>query len=153
VVKVGDFSMELCGGTHTQAAGDIGLFKIVQESGIAAGVRRIEAATGAQALEAVQRQETTLDKLAQLLKSEPPQLEGRLVKVLERQKELEREIESLQARINAGRSLQLLDQAVQVSGVRLLAARVDGQDAKQLRGSRRRACGSDPCRTRTRHRP
>ncbi len=133
VVKVGDFSMELCGGTHTQAAGDIGLFKIVQESGIAAGVRRIEAVTGARALAAMQQQESAIDGLARLLKSEPAQLEPRLQRLLERQKELEREVETLQARLNANRSLQLLDQAVEVDGVRLLAARVDGLDGKQLR--------------------
>ena len=133
VVKVGDFSMELCGGTHTQAAGDIGLFKIVQESGIAAGVRRIEAVTGARALTAVQQQEEAIDSLARLLKSEPAQLEPRLQRLLERQKELEREVETLQARLNANRSLQLLDQAVAVAGVPLLAARVDGLDGKQLR--------------------
>ncbi len=133
VVKVGDFSMELCGGTHTRAAGDIGLFKIVQESGIAAGVRRIEALTGARALAAVQQQEESVDSLARLLKSEPAQLEPRLQRLLERQKELEREVETLQARLNANRSLQLLDQAVAVAGVPLLAARVDGLDARQLR--------------------
>jgi alanyl-tRNA synthetase len=133
VVKVGDFSMELCGGTHTLAAGDIGLFKIIQESGIAAGVRRIEAMTGSRALAAVQQQESAIDSLARLLKSEPAQLETRLQRLLERQKELEREVETLQARLNANRSLQLLDQAVEVDGVRLLAARVDGLDGKQLR--------------------
>ncbi len=133
VVRVGDFSMELCGGTHTQAAGDIGLFKILQESGIAAGVRRIEAVTGARALAAVQQQENALEGLARLLKSEPAQLEPRLQRLLERQKELEREVETLQARLNANRSLQLVDQAIEVAGVRLLAARTDGLDGKGLR--------------------
>jgi len=133
VVRVGDFSMELCGGTHTQAAGDIGLFKILQESGIAAGVRRIEAVSGARALAAVQQQEDALEGLARLLKSEPAQLEPRLQRLLERQKELEREVETLQARLNANRSLQLVDQAIEVAGVRLLAARTDGLDSKQLR--------------------
>ncbi|WP_066729676.1 alanine--tRNA ligase [Desulfuromonas sp. DDH964] len=133
VVRVGDFSMELCGGTHTQAAGDIGLFKILQESGIAAGVRRIEAVTGARALAAVQQQENALEGLARLLKSEPTQLEPRLQRLLERQKELEREIETLQARFNANRSLQLVEQATEVAGVKLLAARTDGLDGKQLR--------------------
>jgi len=133
VVQLGEFSMELCGGTHTRAAGDIGFFKIVQETGIAAGVRRIEAVTGARALETVQDQDAAVGHLARLLKSDRGQLESRLQKVLERQKELEREVETLQARLNAGRSLQLLDQTVEVAGIRLLAARVEGLDGKQLR--------------------
>ena len=133
VVRLGDFSMELCGGTHSRAAGDIGLFKILSETGIAAGVRRIEAVTGAKALELVQQQEEALDRLAALLKSDRPQLEVRLQKTLERQKELEREIESLQGRAMAGRAAELLAQAKDVAGVKLLAARVDGLDGKALR--------------------
>jgi alanyl-tRNA synthetase len=133
VVQVGEFSMELCGGTHAQAAGDIGFFKIVQETGIAAGVRRIEAVTGARALETVQVQDAAFDKLAQLLKSDRGQLAQRVVKLLDRQKELERAVETLQARLNAGRTLQLLNQVTDISGVKLLAARVDGLEGKQLR--------------------
>jgi alanyl-tRNA synthetase len=125
--------MELCGGTHAQAAGDIGFFKIVQETGIAAGVRRIEAVTGARALETVQVQDAAFDKLAQLLKSDRGQLAQRVVKLLDRQKELERAVETLQARLNAGRTLQLLNQVTDISGVKLLAARVDGLEGKQLR--------------------
>ena len=82
----------------------------MQETGIAAGVRRIEAVTGTGALELVQQQEATLERLAELVKSDRPQLENRLQKLLERQRELEREIETLQGRINAGRSAQLLEQ-------------------------------------------
>ena len=133
VVRVGDFSMELCGGTHIRAAGDIGLFKIVQETGIAAGVRRIEATTGARALEFVHQEEQTLERLAGLVKSDRTQLENRLQKLLERQKELEREVEALQARLNSGRSSELLEQAREVAGTRLLTARVDGLDGKALR--------------------
>jgi alanyl-tRNA synthetase len=133
VVRVGDFSMELCGGTHIRAAGDIGLFKIVQETGIAAGVRRIEATTGARALEFVRQEEQTLERLAGLVKSDRTQLENRLQKLLERQKELEREVEALQARLNSGRSSELLEQAREVAGTRLLTARVDGLDGKALR--------------------
>jgi alanyl-tRNA synthetase len=133
VVRVGDFSMELCGGTHIRAAGDIGLFKIVQETGIAAGVRRVEAVTGAKALELVRREEEILDRLAAALKSERNQLEPRLQKLLERQRELEREIESLQGRLNASRAGELLEQAREVAGVRVLAVRVDGADGKGLR--------------------
>jgi alanyl-tRNA synthetase len=125
--------MELCGGTHVQAAGDIGLFKIVQETGIAAGVRRIEAVTGARALEFVRQEEQTLERLAGLVKSDRSQVENRLQKLLERQKELEREVEALQARLNSGRSSELLEQVREVAGTRLLTARVDGLDGKGLR--------------------
>ncbi|MFA5517048.1 MAG: alanine--tRNA ligase [Desulfuromonadales bacterium] len=133
VVRVGDFSMELCGGTHIRSAGDIGLFKIVQETGIAAGVRRIEAVTGARALETVQREEEILDRLAAILKSDRSQIEGRLQKVLERQKDLEREVESLQGRLNADRAGQLLEEAREVAGIKVLSVRVDGVDGKGLR--------------------
>nr|WP_302504049.1 alanine--tRNA ligase [Geoalkalibacter halelectricus] len=133
VISVGDFSMELCGGTHAHAAGDIGLFKILQESGIAAGVRRIEAVTGERAVEHVLQQEETLARMAALVKSDPQQLEGRLQKMLERQRELEREVESLRAKLNAGKSGELMEQVREVAGVRYLAVRVEGVDGKGLR--------------------
>jgi alanyl-tRNA synthetase len=133
VVRVGDFSMELCGGTHTRAAGDIGLFKIVQETGIAAGVRRLEAATGARALSLVQEEEQTMEQLAALLKSDRPLVQARLQKLLERQKDLEREVEMLQSRLNAGRAVELLDQIREIDGIKLLAVQIPGADAKGLR--------------------
>jgi alanyl-tRNA synthetase len=133
VVRVGDISMELCGGTHAQASGDIGLFKILQETGIAAGVRRIEAVTGAKALEVIKDQERTLDHLANLIKTDRPQLETRLRKLLERQKELEREVESLQGRLNADQAGDLLRQAVAIDGVSVVCGRVDNLDGKALR--------------------
>ncbi len=133
VVRIGDFSMELCGGTHTGASGDIGLFKIVQETGIAAGVRRIEAATGAKALELVRGQEQTLDQLAALVKTDRPQLETRLRKLLERQKELEREVEALQGKLNADQAGDLLKQASDVAGIQLVCGRADNLDGKALR--------------------
>jgi alanyl-tRNA synthetase len=133
VVRVGDFSMELCGGTHTRASGDIGLFKIVQETGIAAGVRRIEATTGARALELIAEQEQTLDQLAALVKTDRPQLESRLRKLLERQKELEREVESLQGKLNADQAGDLLNQADDVAGIQLVCGRADNLDGKALR--------------------
>ncbi|WP_442900323.1 alanine--tRNA ligase [Geoalkalibacter sp.] len=133
VIALGDFSMELCGGTHARAAGDIGLFKIVQETGIAAGVRRIEALTGERAVEYVLQQEDTLERMAALVKSDPQQLENRLQKLLERQRELEREVESLRGKLNAGKSGELLERAREVAGVRYLATRVEGVDGKGLR--------------------
>jgi alanyl-tRNA synthetase len=133
VVRVGDISMELCGGTHANASGDIGLFKILQETGIAAGVRRIEAVTGAKALEVVRDQERTLNHLATLIKTDRPQLEVRLRKLLERQKELEREIESLQSKLNADQAGDLLQQAVEIAGVSVVCGRVDNLDGKALR--------------------
>jgi alanyl-tRNA synthetase len=133
VVKVGDISMELCGGTHARASGDIGLFKILQEAGIAAGVRRIEAVTGVRALEVIRDQERTLDQLAALVKTERPQLENRLRKLLEHQRELERELESLQARLNADQAGDLLDQATEVAGIKIVRGRVDNLDGKALR--------------------
>jgi len=133
VVSVGSFSKELCGGTHTDAAGDIGLFRIIQESGIAAGVRRIEAVTGERALQLAQQQQATLDQLAGLVKTDRQQLEPRLRKLLEHQKELEQEVEKLQARLNAGRSQDLLDKVVEIDGVKLLAVQVEGTEGKALR--------------------
>ncbi len=133
VVNLGEFSMELCGGTHTAAAGDIGLFKIVQESGIAAGVRRIEAVTGGAALALVQQQEETITRMASLVKSDRSQLENRLVRLTERQKELERELATLESRLKAGQAEDILSQVQDVAGVKLLAARVESADSKGLR--------------------
>jgi alanyl-tRNA synthetase len=133
VVRVGEVSMELCGGTHVGAAGDIGLIKIVQEAGIAAGVRRIEAVTGERALALVQEQETALDRLAGVVKSDRTQLEGRLLKLVERQKELERELELTQRRAQAGQADNLLERARDLGGVRVLVTTVPASDGKGLR--------------------
>ncbi|MEJ2469679.1 MAG: alanine--tRNA ligase [Desulfuromonadales bacterium] len=133
VVNLGEFSMELCGGTHTSAAGDIGLFKITQESGIAAGVRRIEAVTGARAIDLVQEQEDTLTRLAGLVKSDRQQLETRLAKMMEHQKELEREVATLESRLKAGQADDIMNQVTEIDGIRLLAAEVEATDGKGLR--------------------
>ncbi len=133
VVNLGDFSMELCGGTHTAAAGDIGLFKIVQEAGIAAGVRRIEAVTGARALELVQQEEDTIARIAGLVKSDRSHLETRLTKMLERQKELERELATLESRLKAGQADDIMNQIQEIDGIRLLVAKVESADGKGLR--------------------
>ena len=133
VVRMGEFSMELCGGTHVNATGNIGLFKIVQESGIAAGVRRIEATTGAGALSAVQQQEQMIEDLAALVKSDPSQLATRLKKLMEHQKELERQVSSLEDRLGADRASNLMEQVKTIADVKLLAVRIDNLDGKQLR--------------------
>lgn len=133
VVRVGDISMELCGGTHVTAAGDIGLFKIISEAGIAAGVRRIEALTGAGALSFVQKMEDEQRAMAVLLKAEGGNPLERLEKLLFRQKELQREIESLNGRLNAAASGNLLSQVSEVNGVKLLAVQVQADDVKALR--------------------
>jgi alanyl-tRNA synthetase len=133
VVRVGDVSMELCGGTHVRAAGDIGLFKIVSEAGIAAGVRRIEALTGTGALGFVRQMEDEQRAIASLLKAEGGNPLDRLEKLLVRQRELQREIESLQGKLNAAASGDLLSQSVEVNGVKLLAVQVQVEDIKGLR--------------------
>ncbi len=133
VISIGDYSMELCGGTHVDAAGDIGLFRILSEGGIAAGVRRIEAVTGAGALAQVHKQQQLLQRLAALVKSDPQQLELRVRKLLEQQKELEKELGQLQAKANADRSGELIDQVQEVAGIKLLAVKVAGVDGKGLR--------------------
>jgi alanyl-tRNA synthetase len=133
VVRVGDVSMELCGGTHVRASGDIGLFKIVSEAGIAAGVRRIEALTGEGALSFVRQMEDEQRAMAALLKAEGGNPLDRLEKLLVRQKELQREIDTLQSRLNTAASGDLLAQAVEVKGVKLLAVQVSVEDIKGLR--------------------
>ncbi|QEM69449.1 alanine--tRNA ligase [Geobacter sp. FeAm09] len=133
VVRVGDVSMELCGGTHVRAAGDIGLFKIVAETGIAAGVRRIEALTGTGALALVRQMEDEQRAVAALLKAEGGNPLERLERLLARQKELQREVEALQGRLNAAASGDLLAQAVEVRGMKLLAVKVAVEDVKALR--------------------
>jgi alanyl-tRNA synthetase len=125
--------MELCGGTHVRAAGDIGLFKILSEAGIAAGVRRIEALTGTGALGFVRQMEDEQRAIASLLKAEGGNSLDRLEKLLIRQRELQREIESLQGKLNVAASGDLLLQTVEVNGVNLLAVQVQVEDIKGLR--------------------
>ncbi|MFZ4858242.1 MAG: alanine--tRNA ligase [Desulfuromonadaceae bacterium] len=133
VVTVGDVSMELCGGTHVRAAGDIGLFKIASEAGIAAGVRRIEALTGFGALDFVRQMEDEQREIAALLKSDAGNSRDRVEKLLARQRELLREIEVLHAKLNVAASGDLMTQTVELHGVKLLAVRVEVEDIKALR--------------------
>ena len=129
----GDFSVELCGGTHARRAGDIGLFKLVAESGVAAGVRRIEAVTGAGALAFVEEQEAQLEALARLLKSDRKRLEVKLEQVLERSRRLEKELEQAQGKLASHAGADLAGQARVINGVHVVACAVEGADPKTLR--------------------
>ncbi len=133
VISFGDFSTELCGGTHAAATGEIGLLKIIGESGIAAGVRRIEALTGQGALEHLRQQEHLLRRLSELLKSPVSELPARVEKLLEERRAADQEIERLRAAKRGAASADLTSNAREVGGVRLLTASVDGVDAKELR--------------------
>ncbi|MGL6290842.1 MAG: alanine--tRNA ligase, partial [Silanimonas sp.] len=133
VLKMGGFSTELCGGTHVHRTGDIGLFKIVSEGGVAAGVRRIEAVTGRGALAEIAAQEAVLEQAADLVGGRSADLLDKLRGLLDRQKKLEREIESFKAKAAAGASADLASQAVDVGGIKVVAARLEGFDAKGLR--------------------
>ena len=133
VLTLGDFSTELCGGTHVHRAGDIGLFKVLSETGIAAGIRRIEALTGMNALEYVEGLESRLARVAGLVKSDAEGVEGRVGQVLARSRELEKEVERLMAKLASAQGGELTARAVDVAGVRVLAARLEQADAKVLR--------------------
>jgi alanyl-tRNA synthetase len=134
VLKFGDFSTELCGGTHVSRTGDIGFFRITSEGGIASGIRRIEAVTGEGALDAVRATDATLKRVAGVLRATPAELEGKVSQLLEQQKKLERELAALRAKLaTGGGATDLAAQAVKVNGVNVLAAKIDGADAQTLR--------------------
>ena len=133
VIRMGDFSTELCGGTHVRRTGDIGLLKLRGESGVAAGVRRIEALTGDGALEYVQRRDQTLREIGDLLKGNEEGAVERLQKLLAQQKELEKRIADMQSRLAGKASADLVSQARKVNGVSVLATQVEGVDGKGLR--------------------
>jgi alanyl-tRNA synthetase len=136
VLKFGEFSTELCGGTHVARTGDIGFFKITGEGGIASGIRRIEAVTGEGALAAVKGADATLKRVAASLRATPAELEGKVAALLEQQKKLEREISGLRAKLaSGGGGADLVSQAVKVNGVAVLAAKVEGADAETLRNA------------------
>lgn len=126
-------SRELCGGTHVGRTGDIGLFKIVSEGGVAAGVRRIEAVTGANALSYLQDLESTVHSVAATLKAPTAEVGVRLTQVLEQVRGLEREISALKGKLASSQGDELVSQAVDVNGIKVLAAKLDGADAKTLR--------------------
>ena len=133
VLKMGDYSTELCGGTHVSRTGDIGLFKITSEGGVSAGVRRIDAVTGQGALDYVAGEERRLHEAAELVGGSAQDVVDKIRQLGERQKRLERELESLKAKVASGATADLGAQAVEVGGIKVLAARLDGFDAKALR--------------------
>ncbi|AYA90303.1 alanine--tRNA ligase [Stenotrophomonas maltophilia group sp. P373] len=133
VLKMGDYSTELCGGTHVNRTGDIGLFKITSEGGVSAGVRRIEAVTGQGALDYVDAEEARLAEAAELLGGSAADVVEKIRALGQRQKQLERELEGVKAKVAAGATADLSGQAVEVAGVKVLAARLEGFDAKALR--------------------
>jgi alanyl-tRNA synthetase len=133
VVSVPDFSVELCGGTHTKATGEIGLFKISHETGIAAGIRRIEALTGPGAFQHLKREEEVLHESADRLKSKPLEVPERVDRLFDSTRALEREVQQLRARISAEIADELLKEATQVSGVTVVAGRAEGFDQRALR--------------------
>ena len=132
VLDIGS-SRELCGGVHVQRTGDIGLFKVVAESGVAAGVRRIEAVTGGNALAYLQNLEATVSKAAGSLKASPAELNSRIAQVLDQVKSLEKEMAALKGKLASSQGDELMKQAVEVKGVKVLSALLPGADAKTLR--------------------
>ena len=133
VLSIGDFSMELCGGTHVDRAGDIGFFKILNESGVAAGVRRIEAVTGQAAVEWVAHTEQVLRDVASMLRGSRDDIDEKVRELVERSRRLEKEVQQLKSKLASGQSGDLSVQARDVEGIKVLAVQVDDSDAKALR--------------------
>ena len=133
VMNMGDFSTELCGGTHVRRTGDIGFFKITQETGVASGVRRIEAVTGEGAMAWLQAEEDAIDALGGMLKASRGELAGKVRNLVERNRQLEKELTTLRGQLASGQGADPVSEAVDVHGVKVLARRIDGADAKALR--------------------
>ncbi|GIU15934.1 alanine--tRNA ligase [Shewanella sp. c952] len=134
VVTMGDFSIELCGGTHVGRTGDIGLFKITSEGGIAAGIRRIEAVTGAAAIAYVAKQQASLEEAAALLKGDSASVVVKLKAQLDKSKALEKELAQLKDKLAAATSADLAGEAVDINGIKVLVKQLEGVDAGSLRG-------------------
>jgi len=132
VLTIG-FSTELCGGVHVERTGDIGLFKVVSEGGVAAGVRRVEAVTGENALEWVDAREAQLALIAKSVKASVPDASGKVQQLVEKNKQLEKELDQMKAKLAAQAGSDLASQAVDVNGVMVLAANLEGADPKSLR--------------------
>ena len=133
VLSIGDFSVELCGGTHVKHAGDIGLLKITSETGIASGVRRIEAVTGATALQWVAANEQRLQRIAGMLKSSREEAEEKIAQLQDKYRLLEKELQQMKGKLASNQGSDLASQAVEINGIKVLAARIEGADNKMLR--------------------
>ena len=133
VVKIGDFSTELCGGTHLDATGQLGFFKVSEEGAVASGVRRIEAVAGTAAVEAVARRERVLKEIGDILKIAPAEAPSRLRKLLEEQKALERQLQEMEGKLARSKADDLVSAAREINGVAVIAGRIDGLDADGLR--------------------
>jgi alanyl-tRNA synthetase len=133
VLSIGEFSMELCGGTHVERAGDIGLFKITGESGVAAGIRRVEAVTGQAAYEWVVRTDQVLRDIAAMLRGSREDVDEKVRELVERSRRLEKEVQQLKSKLASGHSGDLSIQAKDVGGIKVLAAQIDGADVRSLR--------------------
>ena len=133
VLRFGDFSVELCGGTHVDRTGDIGVFKITSEGGIASGIRRIEAVTGKGALDWIDTRERTLADLATLLRSQPDQAATKVEQLLKRNRELEKELAAAKQALITGQATDHSANVKEINGIKVLATRMDGADAKTLR--------------------
>ena len=133
VLRMGEFSVELCGGTHVKATGDIGLFKITMETGIASGVRRIEAVTGARALEHVEHDEERLLRIGSAVSAARDDLEEKVSKLVEHNRKLEKELQALKSKLASAAGSDLASQAVDVNGAKVLAAKLEGVEPKSLR--------------------
>jgi alanyl-tRNA synthetase len=133
VIRIGDFSTELCGGTHLGRTGEIGLLKVTTEGAVASGVRRVEAVTGSAALASVARSESALRQAAEILKIGPLEVPARLQKLLDEQRALEKELAVLESRLARSRAEDLVQTARQVNGVAVIAGRIDGLDPDGLR--------------------
>lgn len=133
VLSMGDFSIELCGGTHVQHTGDIGLLKITAEAGIASGVRRIEALTGDKALDYIDTTQSTLNQVSDLLKAKPDNVQDKAALLVQRSRELEKELESLKAKLASSAGDDLANSVQEINGIKVLASSLEGADGKALR--------------------
>ena len=135
VLSIGDFSMELCGGTHVNRAGDIGVFKIVSESGIASGIRRIEAVTGDAALDWIQENHNQLSDIVGLMKTSKSEAKDKIAQLLKRNRALQNELDQLKARAMSQAGSNLVEHVVEVDGIQVLACVIEGADPKSLRNT------------------
>jgi alanyl-tRNA synthetase len=133
VLHMGEFSIELCGGTHVQRLGDIGLFKIISESGVASGIRRIEAVTGEGAVDYVENLQNRLGQVAELVKADVVNVDEKVQQLVSKARRLEKEVEQLKTKLAGSQGSDLMNQAIEIEGIKVLAARLEGADSKTLR--------------------